>query len=398
MKKKIAFISTDWAQSEERKKNNSYGGVSYYRLVAPMTHLKKWYDCEYLGADIQERAKGKTTEQFYDELACSYDMIITKQIDNPQAIAALSFFCKMRGTPLIMDLDDNLYEVREDQPAYEHYKKGEQKRAFMATAVTMADAIFTSTVPLKEIVAKTNKEVFKTELPIYVLPNYNDIKDFPENKGKSDEFLIGWQGSTTHNADLKLVLPTLNKIMQKYPDVYLMLMGGIEEKAIQELFKDWSEESVKRLAIVGGTPSWTGYPELLSQQAWNLGLAPLVDEPFNRSKSHIKWMEYATQKMPCLASRVYPYSEPINGNTTIIDGVNGYLFSTPEEFEEKLTFLIEHRDVLPKIGESAYLDVKKDWQYKDHIKEWHTAIEDVFEKYQNQAQSIKNELKKKKKG
>ena len=394
MKKKIAFISTDWAQSEERKKNNSYGGVSYYRLVKPMEYLKKWYECEYLGADIQKLAEGKTTEQFYDYLAMKYDMIITKQIDNPQAIAALSFFCKMRGVPLIMDLDDNLYEVREDQPAYEHYKKGEQKRAFMATAVTMADAIFTSTVPLKEIVEKTNKEVFKTESPIYILPNYNDIKDFPENEGKSDEFLIGWQGSTTHNADLKIILPVLDKIMQKYSDVYLMLMGGIEEKAIQELFKDWSEESIKRLAIVGGTPSWEGYPQLLSKQAWNLGLAPLVDEPFNRSKSHIKWMEYATQKIPCLASRVYPYSMPINRQPTIVESFNGLLFGTPEEFEEKLTYLIENRETLKTIGENAYDTVKKDWQYKDHIEEWHTAIEDVFTNYKNQSQSIKKQLRK----
>jgi glycosyltransferase involved in cell wall biosynthesis len=389
-KKNIAFVSTDWSHNETRKKLNLYGGVSYYRLIKPLEYLKEWYDCRFYGSDIQKLAEGKTTDQFYHQFVKDHDIIYIKHLDNPQAIGALSFYCKMLAKPLIMDLDDNLWEVREDQPAYKSYK-AEQQRSFMAAAVTMADAIFCSTVPLKETCERYNKNVFNVEIPTYVLPNCNDIKDFKESSGKSEEFLIGWQGSTTHNADLKLVLPILDKLMQKYPQVYVQLLGGIEESSLKELFKDWSSTSLDRLSVLGGTDSWKGYPELLAQQKWNLGIAPLVDEPFNRSKSHIKWMEYATQMIPCIASDVYPYNTPIQLTGTIEHGKTGWLCK-PDEWEKTLVNLIENPQVLPMVGQAAHDKVLEKWQWKDHIHKWHEAIEEVIKNYKDQSASVKKEL------
>lgn len=393
MKKKIAFIGTDWSQNDERRLKNLYGGVSYYRLVKPMEYLKEWYDCTYYGSDIQELSKGKTTDEFYHKLVLQYDLIIVKHIDNPQAITALSFYCKMVGIPLIMDLDDNLYEIGAANPASEIYKDGSQKKAFMAAAVTMCDAVFVSTEPLQKTVRKFNKDIFNVTFPTYVLPNCNDINDFPKNKGKSKYFIIGWQGSTTHNADLKMILPVLDKLMQKYANVYLELVGGVEEKSLKELFKDWSKKSMDKLFVGGGTASWKGYPELLSNQKWNIGLAPLVDDGFNRSKSHIKWMEYATQKIPCIASNVYPYNEPIQG-TKVIEHENTGFLCEPNEWEETLEKIILNQGILDEIGQNAYDAIVKNWQWKDHIYKWHDAIEDVLKNYKDQSRSIKNMLRK----
>ena len=394
-KKTLAWISTDWSVNEERKKNNTFGGVTYYRLVKPMQHLEDEYDCRYYGSNIQEMAKGLSTEEFYNSFVLQHDMIIVKHVDNPQAIGALTFYCKMHAVPLVIDLDDNLYEIRADQPAYKLYKEGEQKRAFMAAFVSLADAIFSSTEPLKEKIEEYNSKVFKMNTKVYTLPNCNDIVDFPENKGTDDKFIIGWQGSTTHNADLMIVLPLIDKIMTKYPQVHLELMGGIEESKIKELFKDFSTENLDKVTVCPGTQSWDGYPELLSKQSWKIGIAPLVDEPFNRSKSHIKWMEYATQKIPCVASNVYPYAQDIHGVKTIQHGKTGFLCK-PEEWEKTLENLIENPHILKEVGQSAYDDVVKNWQYKDHSYKWKEAIEDVFANYKDQSASIKKQLKAKK--
>ena len=53
---KVCLIGTDYNSSEERKKTNGYGGVTYYRLIAPMLNLKD-FDVEYHGADLMEEAK-----------------------------------------------------------------------------------------------------------------------------------------------------------------------------------------------------------------------------------------------------------------------------------------------------------------------------------------------------
>ena len=40
---------------------------------------------------------------------------------------------------------------------------------------------------------------------------------------------------------------------------------------------------------------------------WDVGLAPLVDSAFNRSKSDLKWLEYTGLGLPGVFSDVDPY-------------------------------------------------------------------------------------------
>jgi glycosyltransferase involved in cell wall biosynthesis len=165
--------------------------------------------------------------------------------------------------------------------------------------------------------------------------------------------------------------------MKKYRNVYLELMGGIEQDAVAELFRNMDDSNLDRISIIGGTKSWTGYPELLSKQKWDIGIAPLIDDVFNRGKSHIKWMEYASYKIPTVASNVYPYYKDIQGTKTIEDGVTGYLCE-PKEWYEKLEKLVLDNNLRNRIGENAYYYVKDNWQPQHHIKKWKEAIDTLL--------------------
>ena len=63
---------------------------------------------------------------------------------------------------------------------------------------------------------------------------------------------------------------------------------------------DW----VNRVApTVHGGASYPGFVNWATQRrGWDIGIAPLVDSPFNRSKSAIKAMDYAALGLPVLAS------------------------------------------------------------------------------------------------
>jgi len=384
MKKKIAFVSTDWNDNEYRKVNNQYGGVSYYRLVKPMELLKDEYDVTFFGSNIQRVSKGLSTDQFYDKFTKQYDMIIVKQIDNATSAQALIHWANKNRCILVQDFDDNMLVVRDDQPASKMgYTKGGQRRAYAGAMMSLADALIVSTAPLKDYFGTFIKEMFGDDMDIYVFPNYNDVKDWKYKLSEKNpkKIVIGWAGSITHDADLGLVMPVLGKILDKYDNVHLELVGGVTQGALAFLTKTWSMKAKDKLKIKLGVPAWHKYPELIMQQKWDIAIAPLIDDDFNRGKSHIKWMEYSMAKLPVIASKVYPYFMPINGENIIVHGETGMLASTEEEWEQALETLITDKDKRITIGENAYKYVSENLQWKTHAETYKNIVSSIFDAY-----------------
>ena len=219
------------------------------------------------------------------------------------------------------------------------------------------------------------KNVHNREIPIFVLPNYNEKEIWnyePANKNPN-KITIGWVGSTTHINDLKLVLPTIKRLLKEYPKLEFNLMGGIAHETAPDFFSGFEDEILDRVYITGGTTNFKEYPKVLSEQPFDIGIAPLTSDEFNRAKSHIKWMEYAVYGIPCVASRVYPYHEKILGQDTIIDGETGMLCDE-KEWYKKLKKLIDNKELREKIGKKAQEYVLNELQYKDHQHLWSEAL------------------------
>lgn len=384
-KKRIALISTCWNDNEYRRKNNKYGGVTYYRLIKNMELLKEKYEVKFFGADIQQEVKGISTDAFYDKLTKSYDMIIVKQIDNATACQALITWCKRNGCILVQDFDDDMLAVRPDQPSSKMgYALGGHRRAYAAAMMSLADALIVSTQPLKESFQKTIKEVFNEDKDIYVFPNYNDTKDwdFPQPDKDPEKIIIGWAGSITHDADLMYVMPIIGKLLDKYDNVYAEFLGGILQGKIAYLTQSWSKKAKKKFRNIYGTPAWDKYPPLMRKQQWDIAIAPLIDDKFNISKSHIKWMEYAMCGVPTIASKVYPYFQPINGQKTIEHGVTGYLASTKKEWGTYLELLIENLEERKRIATNAFNYISENLQWKQHKNDYLEIVSTIFDKFE----------------
>ncbi|MGI9118414.1 MAG: glycosyltransferase [Minisyncoccia bacterium] len=378
---KIALIGTDWNSNETRKNTNDYGGVTYYRLIKPLMELgSDKYEFTYHGADLSKEAESKSVIDFWSDFVDRYDLFIVKHIDNEEACSNLLFFVRRAGKKIILDLDDNLFEVKKDQPAYEYYAQGKPKRAVVSALISLVDGLFVSTQPLADYYTKHVKDIFNIDLKVFVLPNYNDKNDFSFTKTEkdSDKIVIGWAGSTTHFEDLKIAIPAIEKLLKEYPNLYFDLIGGLTHEDAPRLFENVSEKVLDRVFVGSGTESWTGYPEMLSKLKWDIGIAPLTDDEFNRGKSHIKWMEYACYQIPCVASKVYPYYMPILGQNTIEDNVTGMLCEK-KDWYKALKTLIENKEMREQIGKNAQQYVFENLQYKDHRYLWINALSSFCE-------------------
>ena len=272
---------------------------------------------------------------------------------------------RKHGKKLVVDIDDNFLDIDEANPAHKQYEKNKMLRVNLAVILSYSDAITVSTLPLKERLAKHLKDLHGIEKPIFVIPNYNDVTEwnFPHEKNK-DGVVIGYMGSISHAGDIKMILPAIYTVLEKYPNVGFQIMGQWTLKDAKKHIGNWPLSIRKRIFAVHPTENQVDFPLWFSQQPWDIGIAPLMDTLFNKCKSHIKWMEYAMYQIPTVASKVYPYYMDVQGKETITDGETGIL-ALKDEWVEKLSLLIENEDLRKKIGKNAFNHVVRTWQYKD---------------------------------
>lgn len=169
------------------------------------------------------------------------------------------------------------------------------------------------------------------------------LRQKQDSQGK---LVIGYaSGTPTHNRDFDLVAAPLQAFLRQNSQAELWLIGPLK------LSPDWEPyaERIRRFALV----PWLQLPSLIAQ--FDINLAPLVnDNPFNRSKSEIKYMEAAMVKVPTIASGTDAFQFAIRS------GENGFLSETPEEWSQALeTLLSEKRRA--EVAECAYKRVMEEY-------------------------------------
>jgi len=168
---------------------------------------------------------------------------------------------------------------------------------------------------------------------VYVYPNSvrEDDYKFP-NLMPHEGVRILWQGGSSHGEDWMQIREAFVDTLRQFPEAKLVVWGAI----FPWMKRDIAPEQLE----LHGWSSYCSYKALRPLMDADINLAPLLDSPFNRAKSAIKWYEASLGPRPelTIAGRVGPYLE-------IEDGQTGFLYSTPEEFAEKLRVAITNAEL-----------------------------------------------------
>jgi hypothetical protein len=140
---------------------------------------------------------------------------------------------------------------------------------------------------------------------------------------------IGYFGSATHERDLAMIAPALRRVRERFA-VGIELRGSVARGGVAKSLAD-----IARIEPVN-EPDYGAFRARLRTLNWDIGVAPLIANPFNAAKTPIKWNEYAQAGIAVVASRAEPYLDL---------GRQGALaLARPDEWEARLTELIEQPD------------------------------------------------------
>ncbi len=94
--------------------------------------------------------------------------------------------------------------------------------------------------------------------------------------------------------------------------------------------------------------SYDAFKDFLSHSDNTIGLVPLDDSRFSRSKSAVKYLDYASAGIPAICSKVAPYANVVE------HGVTGVLCENDTEaWVEAIYELVQSASKRQSLGESA---------------------------------------------
>jgi len=266
------------------------------------------------------RQRGHTVQIFSDKVEAyeAPDVLVVFRTHYPNLDRLLDW-CKENRIRIVFDTDDALDLVPRENINYRGLKERWELYRFL---LERADLVTTTTATLAGNLRNYNPNVA-------ILPNSVDPEEW-HIAPRSDQVRLGWTGSATHFHDLALALDPIREAQKKH-DFTFVLQGICSEERIEDFYAFHKElggrafeqspfgKSVKRLLEKLAGIRYEFHPMVdvsehsrrVCELALDIGIAPLVDDSFNRNKSCIKYYEYAMAGAVTLASHVLPYSEEV---------------------------------------------------------------------------------------
>jgi hypothetical protein len=168
---------------------------------------------------------------------------------------------------------------------------------------------------------------------------------------RTGPFTIGWAGSPGHFADWWAIAPVLQQWLAAHPEVHMAVMcnglarGFLTLPADRYHFKEFA--------------SLPEYMAFLRQV--DVGIAPLLPTDYNRCRSDVKFLEYASAGAVGVYSDLDPYRD------SVVDGQTGMIYRTGDDLASALDQLYADSDVRLRIRSRAHEWVTSQRLLVDHI-------------------------------
>lgn len=270
------------------------------------------------------------------------DLVVCQYLSTPHGVSLVEAMREFR--PVYCEIDDYVSGVPSYSHAYNDNRPGDRQEIWATKQMMSADGVICSTQYLADQYRRYNSN-------ITVIPNCIDFDHWDKLKSEPhDGITIGWIGGSTHTGDLKIVKNILYKILDKYPNVTVKIVipGPL----------DWPAHP--RMHILHEWQTIDAYPKRFKEHGFDIGIAPLRDNSFNRAKSNLRYLEYSACGIPTVASRVEPFKR----------NFKGFLCDDESDWKYNLESLIDNEALRLDKGLWAYDHVKQKYNLNDIARDY----------------------------
>lgn len=226
-------------------------------------------------------------------------------------VAAVS---RLKRVKIIYELDDYLFVVSGDENKY-------------IDRIKMADYFYTGNKLLLEKAMPHARRTFYYESRVD-LSKYAEIKIHRA----SDVVVVGWAGTCLK--DLDVVREAMSIVARKNHGIVFRIISNATFAHDDPLVKTVNAR-------------WSLKDEVAQLLGLDIGIMPLEDTDYNRSRQGYKLKTYMACGIPALASRV-GYNK-----TLIQDGKIGFFADSAQEWADKILLLAADADLRRRMGKNA---------------------------------------------
>lgn len=349
-------------------------GCHFYRVLLPSNGLGE------LGHEKRYMTHNYDDNNLEDIVNWADIVCFSRAYGDETKMNDLLVLCKKLNKKIAYDLDDDVWSIIKENPATISENKLKQ---CAETIMEKADLVTTTTEPLKKVLEQFNENVVIVENAI----DKDIFKCFEKSKDKLPVVL--YSGGASHWKDMLTILPSLCKVKKEIPFMFVLLgfcQSPIESTMYEynKLLK-WGGENIlnnfqktalecwdylRKMDIVH-FPYYTPelYPIMISKINADIGLCPVEDIEFNKSKSAIKFYEYASCGMATLAPALLPYKDEVD-----------YTYTDANDFENKLKKLLQDYDFRKEVATRQREWVLNNREAKIIIPKWEKAYLDILNK------------------
>jgi len=352
---KIRVLCLETHMKTNKNDISTTSGVDYARTILPGKYLP---DTEF---EVEIRKDPFTKDQKnWDEITKYWDVIVASYIDTPWGYVSMGFSAEKNGCAVVLDLDDNVFELTPDNPVYKNYHKGTEALYTLTSIFHHCKWVMTTNSVLRNKIIRNCNRNYDRELT-KVIPNYVDLTayDFTKIKPvKKDRITILHAGSSTHWKDLTEggFMGGMKRILKEYDNVDFMTIGN--------WIPEWQTIAGGRYKQMQGKPDVYEFIDKLWPEMCaitDIVVVPLAFDEATICKSGIKYLEFSAGKVPGVYSKIRQYQE-------LIEPGRGFLAKTEDEWYESIKQLIESEQLRREVGESAYQYVKDNWTIQGNIR------------------------------
>jgi len=322
-------------------------------------HLRVLGPLSYVGIDV----KKEIASESFDEIKIKNTDLVVIQRDFPRHtkfFLDLISSAKELGKPVVLDLDDDFLNLPANHPDRESGVFTDSLPSLLY-AITAVDAVTVTTQALYDLVSAFTKSV-------YLLPNYLDDalwKFKPLSEDKQDEKVkLIYIAGQSHYPDIELIKPALLNISNKYESKVEFIFYGVEHPIIKRLNN--------AVYIPSKTYEYKNFAEDVNNFDAAIGIAPLVNNQFNASKSELKYLEYSAIGLAGVFSNVPAYNQAVKAGET------GLLSASQDEWEKNISLLIDDNEYRRMIAMNAQQDVEDNWLLRDHAHKWIETYDQIY--------------------